>query len=159
MLTVTYVLQKIVVRSICTRNTWRTVPAIIWWHKKKTAENSFRAGARVLALQKCQEQNVWHRMVSYKMRIHTWPLDGMRKFARRSRRFRMPTRDMAITCLSWWESPKIVGRSWHFQNIGRPHLGHHVVCWMHAPHLREKWKSLERSSEYRAPSVTTMHTC
>ena len=49
---------------------------------------------------------MWHRMVSYKMRIHTWPLDGKRKFVERSRLFRMPPRDMAIACLSGWELKK-----------------------------------------------------
>ena len=40
------------------------------------------------------------------MRIHTWPLDGKRKFVERSRLFRMPPRDMAIACLSGWELNK-----------------------------------------------------
>ena len=30
---------------------------------------------------------------------------------------------------------------------------------MHAPHLPEKLKSLERSSQFRAPAAATMYTC
>ena len=56
-------------------------------------------------------------------------------------------------------SRKVVCRAWRFQKSGRPHLGYHVVCWMHAPHLREKLKSLERSSQFRAPAAATMYTC
>ena len=45
-------------------------------------------------------------MMSYKMRMHTWPLDRQRKSIEFSNIFRMPPRHMAIACLSWWRLQK-----------------------------------------------------
>ena len=68
-------------------------------------------------------------MVSYKMRMHTCPLDGQRKFVERCRLFRMSPRDMAIACLSRWEPKK---SSWQILTFSkyRPATSWPSCCMM-----------------------------
>ena len=126
--TIVYVLQGIVAWPICTRNTWRTVPVSIWWPKKAGVKEDI-----VLAFEfwtsKEVKKVVWHNMVSYKMRMHTCPLDGHRKSVERCSLFRMSPRDMAIACLSWWEPQK---SSWQILTFSkyRPATSWPSCCMM-----------------------------
>ena len=102
---------------------------------------------------------MWHNMVSYKMRMHTCPLDGQRKFVERCRLFRMSPRDMPIACLSWWELQK---SSWQILTFSkhRPATSWPSCCMMVACiTVAEKPKSIERYCLFRSAVAATCYGC
>ena len=98
-------------------------------------------------------------MVSYKMRMHTCPLDGQRKFVERCRLFRMSPRDMPIACLSWWELQKsslqILTFSKHRSATSWSSCCMMVACIT----VAEKPTSIERYCLFRSAVAATCYGC
>ena len=102
---------------------------------------------------------MWHNMASYKMRMHTCPLDGQRKFVERCRLFRMSPRDMPIACLSWWELQKSSWQILTFSKL-RPATSWPSCCMMvTCITVAEKTKSIERSGLFRSAVAATCYGC
>ena len=102
---------------------------------------------------------MWHNMVSYKMRMHTCPLDGQRKSVERCRIFRRSPRDMPIACLSWWELQK---SSWQILTFSkhRPATSWPSCCMIVACiTVAEKPKSVERYCLFRSAVAATCYGC
>ena len=99
-------------------------------------------------------------MVSYKMRMHTCPLDEHRKSVERCSLFRMSPRDMAIACLSWWEPQK---SSWQILTFSkyRPATSWPSCCMMVAciTVAEKKLNSVERSGIFRSAVAATCYGC